>query len=156
MANERLTEDIVRSHFKNDPLFDVIKLEEQKSKSRRIKELLNNASKSGKGNHGYPEFIITFPSQNINYLIVIECKSSVSYHESSNKDKPVEYAVDGVLHYSKFLSKDFDVLAIAVSGETKSELQISTYKWNKGDKSPVEKKVQTFLSINDYLKNFVF
>ena len=29
--NERITEDFVRDHFKNDPLFSAIKLDEQKS-----------------------------------------------------------------------------------------------------------------------------
>ena len=107
MANERLTEDLVRSHFKADPLFDVIKLEEQKAKSKRINDLLKSASKSGKGNKGMPEFIITFPSQNIDYLIVIECKADVTFHESKKLDIPKDYAVDGVLHYSSFLSKDY-------------------------------------------------
>ena len=34
MANERLTEDIVRTHFREDPLFKSIRLEEQRSFSR--------------------------------------------------------------------------------------------------------------------------
>lgn len=49
MANERITEDIVRSHFKNDPLFKSIKLEEQKSFSKRVVDLLKNASKKAPG-----------------------------------------------------------------------------------------------------------
>jgi len=36
MSNERITENIVGDHFKNDPLFSSIKLEEQKSYSKRI------------------------------------------------------------------------------------------------------------------------
>ena len=47
MANERITEDIVRNHFKNDPLFKSIKFEEQKSYNKRVIDLLQNASKSG-------------------------------------------------------------------------------------------------------------
>ena len=33
-----------------------------------------------------------------------------------------EYAVDGVLLYSSFLSKTYDVLSIAVSGEDKNSI----------------------------------
>jgi hypothetical protein len=56
MANERITEDIVRNHFKYDPLFKSIKLEEQKSYNKRVLNLLQTASKSGK-DVGKPEFI---------------------------------------------------------------------------------------------------
>lgn len=31
VANERVTEDFVRAHFKSDPLFSAIKLDEQKT-----------------------------------------------------------------------------------------------------------------------------
>ena len=40
MANERLTEDIVRTHFREeDPLFKSIRLEEQWSYSRNVARL---------------------------------------------------------------------------------------------------------------------
>lgn len=151
--NERITENIVREHFKNDPLFDVIKFEEQKSKSNRIIEILKAASKSGKGG-GKPEFLITFPSQNINYIIVIECKSSPTEHKSKNLDKPKSFAVDGVLHYAKVLSNEFTVIAIAVSGENNNELLVSNYKWEKGAKNYEIIPDEKILSISDYLKLF--
>jgi len=71
MSNERITEDIVIDHFKGDPLFSTIKFEEQKSFSKRVIELLQSASKSGKG-IGKPEFILSFPSGNMDYLIVVD------------------------------------------------------------------------------------
>lgn len=40
MPNERNTENIVRDHFKGDPLFSVIKWEEQKSMNKRVVEML--------------------------------------------------------------------------------------------------------------------
>jgi len=46
MANERLTEDLVRSHFKDDPLFKSIRLEEQRSSGKAIAKLLKAASKT--------------------------------------------------------------------------------------------------------------
>lgn len=154
MANENITEDIVREHFKKDPLYDVITFEEQKSKSKRVIDLLNTASKSGKNNKGMPEFLITFPSQNINYIIVIECKASVSKHESVNGDKIKDYAVDGVLHYSKKLSDDYNVIALAVSGETTEELKVSTFKWLKRKTNGQNLNEEKLLPISDYIKLF--
>ena len=153
MANERITEDLVRGHFKNDPLFNTIKLEEQRSNNKRVVELLQAASKSGKG-RGMPEFLISFPSQNSNYLIVIECKSETKNHKSIKFDKPKDYAVDGVLHYGRALSKEFDVICIAVSGQSESELLVSAFKQNKGEDSQLELPDISLRSINDYIKLF--
>ena len=103
MANERITESIVRDHFKNDPVYSSVTFEEQKSNNSRISSLLKDASKNtsssvnrSKSRQGFPEFILSFPS-NSNYLIVIECKALTVNHESVNKDNPKQYAVDGVL-----------------------------------------------------------
>ena len=49
-------------------------------------------------------------------------------------DKYKDYAVDGVLLYSSFLSKEFDVLAIAVSGQEKEKLKISHFLQLKNTK----------------------
>lgn len=153
MANERLTEAIVRDHFKADPFIKSVKLEEQKSSNKRIQELLKGQSKgSGKGN-GFPEFIISFPT-NSNYLIVVECKAKVTNHESPNRDKPKDYAVDGVLHYAKALSLGFNVVAIAVSGETEDEAIVSHFYWKKEAKLYSETADKKLLSIDDYLQLF--
>jgi len=125
MSNEKNTESIVRENFKKDPLFVSIKLEEQRSINKNVINLLHNASKGGVG-IGKPDFIVTFPVNN-KYIIVIECKGSVDDHISPNKDKPEKYAVDGTLHYAKFLSQEYEVLAIAVSGQTEAELKVSYF-----------------------------
>ena len=144
----------MRDHFKNDPLFKRVKIVEQKSYNKRVVDLLQYASKSGKG-IGRPEFIISFPEGNIDYLIVIECKASTANHRSAKQDNPRDYAVDGVLHYAKMLSKEFDVVAIAVSGETQQELVVSQFLWKKGTPRPSEQNANTkLLSINSYLKLF--
>jgi type I restriction-modification system DNA methylase subunit len=161
MANETLTENLVYDHFKNDPLFSdkIIKtlLERQQSSNPKIDSLLKGQSKGeGKGS-GRPDFIITFPT-NSDYVIAIECKADIAKHESQNKSdlKNIrDYAVDGVLHYARALSEGFNVLAIAVSGETLENLTISHYLWKKGVESYIEKKEDNkLLSINDYLKMF--
>lgn len=153
MANERITEDIVRQHFKNDALFKSIKFEEQKSSNKRISTLLKGHSKNGGSGDGRPEFIISFPT-NGNYLIVIECKAKVSDHESAHRNIPKDYAVDGVLHYAKALKEDFNVLAIAVSGETVQELVVSHFYWKKGESNYRETEDKKILALGDYLQIF--
>lgn len=129
VANERITENIVREklrehgYFKSD---NGVVIEEQKSQIKRVQNLLKSASKAKTGKGGYPEFIITWESDQ-NFLIVIECKADTKDHESSNLDKPKDYAVDGVLHYARHLSKDYTVLAIAVSGTSEDYTKISNY-----------------------------
>lgn len=125
--NERITEDIVREHFHQDTLFKTLKviLEEQASKNPRINKLLKNASKRGIST-GKPDFLISF-TEEPNLIIVIECKPDISKHESKTRDNYSDYAVDGVLLYSSFLSKDFDVISIAVSGESKKEMKVSQF-----------------------------
>ncbi len=154
MPNERNTENIVRDHFKGDPLFSVIKWEEQKSMNKRVVEMLIWASKWGKW-VGKPEFLVTFPSGNMDYLIVIECKAKVSDHtEKDGKWDTAKYAVEWALHYAERLSPQYDVIAIAVSGETENELVVNNFHWKKWAKA-IEKLSDTrLLSINNYLKIF--
>ena len=153
MANERLTEAIVRDHFKSDPFIKSVKFEEQKSSNKRIQELLKGQSKGGGNGDGYPEFIISFPT-NSNYLIVVECKAKISNHESTNREKPKDYAVDGVLHYAKALSSGFNVVAIAVSGETEEEALVSHFYWKKEAQRYSETTDKKLLSIDDYMQIF--
>ncbi|MFZ6814926.1 HsdM family class I SAM-dependent methyltransferase [Undibacterium sp. Rencai35W] len=112
-----------------------ITVEEQKSEIAKIKSLLSKASKNGKGNSGYPEFIIS-NKKDVNFLIVFECKPDVKKHESLGRNKAMEFAVDGVLHYAKHLAKHYTVVAIAVSGATKSSLKISNFLYPAGAAEP--------------------
>jgi len=151
MANERKTEIIVRNHF--NKFLSSIEMEEQKSDNAKIDKLLKSASKKGSG-RGYPEFLITYKT-NSDLLIVIECKADVTKHESKTKDKYSDYAVDGVLLYSSYLSKSFDVLAIAVSGETKRNLKISHFLHLKGERKATEIFDDKLLSAEDYLNGYL-
>ncbi|MEK6886075.1 MAG: N-6 DNA methylase [Nanoarchaeota archaeon] len=154
MANERNTENIVRDHFKKDPLYNIIKLEEQKSSNKKIDEILQYSSKSGSG-VGKPEFLITFPSGDADYIIVIECKADITLHKSKKEDNPKDYAVDGVIKYAKKLAEKFNVIAIAVSGETEKEMLVSHFLFKKQTKTYSELKEGNILcSINDYLRIF--
>lgn len=153
--NERITEDFVRSHFKSDSLFKSIKLEEQKTSHKIIKDLLKTASKRGTGKPGYPEFTITLPAI-IDAAILVECKPDTKLHRSKKGEKPnpEKYAVDGVLHYAKFLNNDFNVIAIAVSGQDKDKLLISNFYVKKATSTTTELPDKKLLTIYDYLNLF--
>lgn len=153
--NERITEDLVREHFKNDSMFRNVKFEEQRTKHKIIAGLLKNASKKGTGKHGLPEFIITFPSI-IDSVILIECKAELKYHSSKQNEAsdPEKYAVDGVLHYSEFLKQDYNVIAIAVTGENKDQLMVSNYFIKKNSDDVKELDDKKLLLIYDYLNVF--
>ncbi len=129
MANERKTEALVRDKLRalgyNDP-DNGITVEEQKSEILKVKTLLSKASKNSKQNAGYPEFIIS-NRKDTAFLIVFECKPDVKKHESSARDKPVEFAVDGALHYARHLAKHYTVLAVAVSGASAGAMKVSNH-----------------------------
>jgi len=152
MGNERKTESLVRKrldrlgYFKDKSLT----VEEQQSDNPRIAKLLKNSSKKG-GGQGYPEFIISSHEVS-DFLIVIECKSDPGKHASLNRDKYGEFSVDGVLLYASFLSKEFDVLAIAVSGETEAALHISHHLFLKGANSAVDLPDKEIRSFSDSQK----
>ncbi|QWR78344.1 HsdM family class I SAM-dependent methyltransferase [Candidatus Magnetomonas plexicatena] len=151
MVNERKTEGIVRSHF--EKFRDHIEIEEQSSDNPKIDKLLKTASKKGSGK-GFPEFIITL-KENSDLLIVIECKADLTKHESLNRDQYSEYAVDGALLYASYLSKEFDVLAIAVSGQTIQQLKVSHFLQLKGSKKAIPFFGDKLLSANDYLDGYL-
>jgi len=122
MANERLTEDMVDEtlralHYLDDP--DAVVVEKQQSAIKAIRSGLAKASKTGKGGVGYPEFVITTPDAP-DMVVVIECKADVKRHESPNLDRPIDFALDGALHYARSLSASYTAIAIAVSGDRRS------------------------------------
>lgn len=154
MTNERKTEKIVRDILSAQGYYKKeIKVYEQSCDNPRIDKLLKNASKRGEGK-GYPEFIIISESYS-DLLIVIECKADVKKHESKSRDRYSDFAVDGVLLYASFLSKEFDVIAIAISGETKSELRVSQYLFLKGDKKASPFIKSSILSFDDYFNAYI-
>lgn len=155
VVNERKTENIVRKYLTENEYFSDAStiVEEQKSDFALINNLLNNASKKGIG-RGYPEFIIR--SENYSdFVIIIECKADPKKHESVNFDKYSEFAVDGVLLYASFLAKEFDVLAIAVSGENETELRISQYLHLKNAHKSHKFLGNKILPLNNYYDAFL-
>lgn len=152
--NERITENIVRKllremgYLNNE---DII-VEEQKSQHPVIDKLLKTASKRGSGS-GHPEFIIRSKSIS-DFIIVIECKADTKQHQSKGLNKYADYAVDGVLLYSSYLSKEYDVLAIAVSGQDEKYLRISHFLYLNGGDKHHDFKGSEILPFNDYFEAF--
>ncbi|OPA71103.1 methyltransferase [Campylobacter pinnipediorum subsp. caledonicus] len=151
MPNERKTEGILRNHF--GQYTNIISIEEQKSDILKIDKLLKTASKNGSAK-GYPDFIISY-KQNSQFLIVVECKADIKKHESESKDKYSDFAVDGVLLYASYLSKDFDVLAIGISGEDESHLKVSHFLHLKGESKASAIFDDKLLSPNEYLNGYL-
>jgi type I restriction enzyme M protein len=164
MANERNTENLVRDalrKLKYGQAGKGVQVEEQITEIETASKLLRAASKSGKGGKGSPEFIISDPDSS-KFLIIIECKADVRHHVSKGRDQPVTYAVDGALHYARFLSKEYTVIAVAISGQTKSQLRISTYLHAKGGTTANELMTKTGAAIDklipwkDYIEHASF
>jgi SAM-dependent methyltransferase len=155
MANERKTENIVRDALRKLGYYDNAHciIEEQSSENTQVAKFLQNASKKGTG-IGKPEFIIR-SKENPSFIIIIECKASVEKHESKNKDKYADYAVDGALLYASFLSKGYDVLAIGVSGQSSKELKVSHFLLIKGSDAPAKIFDNKILSYQDYHAGYV-
>lgn len=145
--NERKTERMVEARLTKcgyKKAASGIFVERQSSDTPRIQKLLKAASKKGTG-VGRPEFIIhadKFP----NFIIVIECKADVKKHTSNGLDRYADYAVDGALLYASFLSKEFDVLAIAFSGQDEASYRISHHLFLKG-----AAKSESFLDTDEIL-----
>lgn len=156
--NEKKTEKLVEKRLQRNGYYadgtDII-VEAQISDSPKIQKLLSNASKKGTG-VGRPEFMIRSSSAP-EFIMVFECKADPKKHQSLGLDSYADYAVDGVLLYSSFLSKEFDVLAIAVSGQSESELRVSHFIQLKGTDSavefPVADDIVSFAEYYDYLAN---
>ena len=162
--NERITENLVRNRMRDLAYYESdngITIEEQKSENETIKKLLKGASKTGGSGSGYPEFIIQSKSVT-DFIIVFECKADTKLHQSKNTNKPKDYAVDGVLHYGKRLAKGYNVISVAVSGQTESELKISCFLHPKGSNTHKElqnkdnKKIESILPFNDFIKHGTF
>lgn len=179
--NERKTENVVRDELRRHGFYDPasdIQVEEQKSNIDSVKRLLKAASKSGGGGTGAPEFIASAPSAT-DFLLIVECKADAKDHtsaivanllaghavveEDAAKSKRTQrYAVDGALHYAKALSREFNVIAVGVSGETKKTVRISTYLWPKNGTKPKELRAKDGAALNgfipwpDYIENATF
>ena len=180
MKNERVTENLVRDKLRELGYYEKtndIRVEEQKSSIESVRRALVAASKSGGGGGGSPEFIITNPEQP-DFVMIFECKADGKNHASpttsvmigpSAEETPEErakrvirFAVDGALHYAQQLSKEHNVIAVAVSGQALTDMQVSTYLQTRGSTTakPLMTKGGTFITAiipwPDYIEHAVY
>lgn len=180
--NERITENLVRDALRALSYYDEdssTQVQEQKSNIEAVKKLLKTSSKSKAGGTGSPEFIITDPSSP-DFIMLIECKASTADHQSqyqqdvlagkslaeSDEDcikRVKRFAVDGVLHYASFLAREFNVVALAVSGETKKGLRVSAFLHTKGSLTPAPLRsrsdgqaIEEILPWSDFIDHAIF
>lgn len=113
---------------------------------------LEDYSQGGSGK-AKPEYIITF-NDDIHTIIVVECKNNTRKHSSEKINKPNAFAVDGVLYYAKFLKKEYDVIAIAVSGTTTLNMKVDTFYWMQGQDHYIilEKAKDIILEPQNYIE----
>ena len=128
-------------------------LEEQESDNPKIDKLLSGASKKGAGK-GRPDFVVSYKA-NSDFIIVIECKAQATAHISETKNNYSDYAVDGALLYAAHLAKQFDVLAIGVSGQTQKSLKVSHYIHLKGEAKSFAIFGDDLLSPANYLAGYL-
>ena len=104
--------------FPQGDISDVAKVERLLKKAGGKPKVcaLDDYTLGGKGK-ALPEFIITF-KDDVNTLIVVECKKTVNKHETPERDHPKDYAVDGALYYAKFLKEDYNVIALIGKART--------------------------------------
>lgn len=180
-SNERETENVVRDCLRKLDYYgsnNSIQVEEQKSNIENVKKFLKSASKTGKGGIGSPEFIIS-NIENPDFLVIIECKASHNNHISktllNNLNHPVDdetteaynrrtqkYAADGILHYASRLSKEFNIISVAVSGTSETNVTVTTYLTTKGTNSHKQlttkdgKGIDKLIPWTDYIQNATY
>lgn len=167
MAIEQYTESLTLKEMKcqlgdNDwgyvfPQGDVSSVDKiekmlKKAGGKPVRCSLDDYSQGGNGK-AKPEYIITF-NDDVNTIIVVECKKTVKQHETENRDYPKNFAVDGVLYYAKFLKEEYNVIAVAVSGTTTANMKVDTFHWQKGQDSylPLVKANDIILEPKNYIK----
>lgn len=132
-----------------------ISLDPQGSSVKEIDDALKTASKRGTGKVGFPEYVGVVKD----FLIVIEDKSSISYHENRTDEGIIaedtssicDYAVNGALFYGKHLIKNTGytkVIAIGVSGNEKKH-RISPLFINERQDYYELPDIETFISFNE-------
>ena len=157
--NERITEGIARRALESGAAQAKAAVWEQIPDNERVRKCLRHASKAAgsgrpgkKPGRGRPEFIVAF-DEHQDFLIVVECKADIAAHDD-NGGGPAASAVGGALHYARHLSREFNVLAIAVSGTQKSLLRVSHFWHYQGDENPEPSFGADLLRLDDYLEGY--
>lgn len=132
-----------------------ITLEYQGCSIKEVNDALKTASKSGKGNAGFPEFCGVVND----FLVVIEDKADLTNHIYRDPKGLIDlsteavkkYAVNGAYHYGLHLAKNttyHKVFAIGVSGDEKHHRITPLFIDDRGNKIELD-DVETFVSFSE-------
>lgn len=130
-------------------------LEYQGCSIKEVNDALKTASKSGKGNAGFPEFCGVVND----FLVVIEDKADLTNHIYRDPKGLIDlsteavkkYAVNGAYHYGLHLAKNttyHKVFAIGVSGDEKHHRITPLFIDDRGNKTELD-DVETFVSFSE-------
>lgn len=112
-----------------------------------LKDVFAKASKKQTlSKRGTPDFIIAKEKSDV--IVIVECKAQINGASSKHSlfdnveeykiygyGTPAEteqYAINGALYYATFLNQEYDVVAVGVSGQSESELRITSFVLPKG------------------------
>ena len=93
-------------------------------------------SKKGTGYKGYPDFL----REEKEFLIVVECKASIKDHDSAENE---------VKHYMNNVSKKYNVIGIAVSGQSSQQLKVSYFINIVNGKSIQNLNISNLIDLSD-------
>jgi len=141
--------------------------ETKKTSNSYVQNVLDTSSKGGTGFRGEPDLI--YINENKKILILVENKDSIGDHESKNRNKPKDFAVDGVIHYTSFFLeenldkinsslkkhfKNWSIIGIAFSGDINDEYNhlVTTFIISDNEIKDIETK--EILDEEDYLAFF--
>lgn len=134
---------------------------------KNIAKKFAKASKSlSNKSDGRPDFTI---DTNKGWIIVVECKESVSEHSSKKtlseyigdigtKEDIQKYAINGALHYATYVNDNKDVIAIGYSGTSECNVRATSFVLPKGGTLNDIKLIEdgeffnTITNVNDYIK----
>lgn len=92
----------------------------------------------------------------------VVCGASIGEAPAEYTKRVTRFAADGALHYARAVSKDFNVVAVAVSGQTKDSIQVSTYLHSRGAPHPKillakdGAEIDSLIPWGDYIEHATF
>lgn len=171
IVSKKLTTILDYPKQQNEKENGIIWYKEDSYKNSEKDILLNIFKKASKSqsedSKGTPDFIIM--KDNSNCVVVVECKAELKNQSrlenvkdyegqgySNNPEDTKKYAIDGALWYAHFLNDNYDVIAIACSGQNETNFRITSFvlpqKAKKEDIKLIEDCDYKYglKSINDY------
>jgi len=142
MVKNESEKDIILYNFLTQNREFSKKWETKKTKNKIISEILKKTSKKNNDERGEPDFL--YVNEQKKLLILVENKDNIKDHVSEKRNKPINFAVDGIIHYLSFFTKqklkyqtkitksyfnNWKFVGLAISGDISDEYNhlISTF-----------------------------